>query len=59
MIEKLLYEYIDMFGDSFPMYQLARGKTDNEIEAIIKKCIDSKKSAYDLGLCTLDEDVIY
>lgn len=58
-MEELLRRYAEMFGDGFPSYQLARGKTDAEVMDIIKRCLEAGKDAYELGLVTDDLDIDY
>lgn len=58
-IDNYLKKYIDKFGEGFPMYQLGRGRSDDEIIEIIKGCIDSGMTAYEKGLVTDDEDIDY
>lgn len=41
-MENLLNEYEKKFNDNFPIF-LLRGKTDNELESIIKECIKNNK----------------
>lgn len=41
-MDELLFEYIDKFHENFPMF-LFRTKTEEEINEIIKQCIDSGK----------------
>ena len=57
--EELHEQYYDMFGESVPAYQICRGRTDEEIDAIIRECLEKKKDVYELGYCTLDDDVQY
>lgn len=52
-------KYRKAFGAGFPMYQLGRGRTDDEIKEIIDRCLAEGKDAYELGLVTDDEDVEY
>ena len=59
MLDKLLEEYIDKFGEGFPTYQVLRDKTEEESIKIIQECIDKGKDAYELGFCTLDDDIEY
>ena len=59
MIDEYLQKYVDAFGEGFPMYQLGRTRTDEEIISIIEKCLSENKTAYDLGLVTDDEDTEY
>ena len=57
--EELQKEYYEMFGESLPTYQICRGRTGAEIDAIVRECLEKGKDVYDLGYCTLDEDVQY
>jgi hypothetical protein len=50
MLEKKLEQYAKMFDDGFPMYQLGRGRTDEEIVELIDTCIKEKKDAYEINL---------
>ena len=59
MLEGYLQKYIDAFGEGFPMYQLGRGRTENEVIELIRQCLDAEQNAYDLGLVTDDEDIEY
>ena len=59
MLDVKLDQYINMFGEGFPMYQLGRGRTEEEIIDIIDRCLKEKKDAYELGLVTDEEDVFY
>lgn len=56
---ELLEKYREMFGENLPTYQICRGRTDAEIDAILRECIEKGKDVYDLGYCTLDEDAKY
>lgn len=58
-MDELLRDYAEEFGEGFPMYQIGRTRTDEETMAIIKRCLDSKKDAYELGYCTDELDVYY
>ena len=58
-IDDYLQKYVDTFGEGFPMYQLGRTRTDEEIIAIIEKCVNEQKTAYELGIVTDDEDIEY
>lgn len=49
-----LLKYLERFGEGFPTYQLARGRSDEEVIGMIKECLNAGKSVYDLGY--LDED---
>lgn len=55
MLDEYLAKYIEAFDDGFPMYQLGRGRTDDEIVEIIKRCLKAGKDAYELGLVELDD----
>ena len=57
--EELQEKYREMFGENLPTYQICRGRTDEEVNAILRECIDKGKDVYDLGYCTLDDDVKY
>lgn len=59
MLDKLLSEYADRFGDGFPMIPLAWGRTDDEVCELIRKCLKAGKDAYDLGLVSEDDDANY
>lgn len=52
-------KYAEKFGDGFPMFQIGRSRTDEEIVEIIKECIEKGKDAYELGYVTDDPDVLY
>ncbi|MEA4831579.1 MAG: hypothetical protein VB118_03060 [Oscillospiraceae bacterium] len=41
-MEKLLEQYVEMFGEGFPI-SIVRSKTDEEIKQILQDCINSKK----------------
>lgn len=57
--EELQEKYREMFGENLPTYQICRGRMDEEVNAILRECIDKGKDVYDLGYCTLDDDVEY
>jgi hypothetical protein len=57
--EQLQEQYYEMFGESLPTFQICRGRTDAEIDAILRECIEKGKDVYELGYCTLNEDVQY
>ena len=57
-LEKL-DEYAKMFGDGFPTIPLAWGRTEEEIIALIDDCIKAGKDAYELGLVSDDDDILY
>lgn len=56
---ELFEEYAKRFGDGFPMIPLGFGRTTEEVEAIIKRCLKEGKDAYELGLVEDDDEVIY
>ena len=58
-MDELLEQYAKTFGEGFPMIPLAWGRTEEEIMALIQKCLDSKKDAYELGLVQEDDDLQY
>lgn len=57
-MEKLYDEYLRLFGDGFPMFQM-QSKTEKEIKEILERCIKEKKDAYDLGYVSDDADIFY
>lgn len=59
MLMKKMEQYAKKFGDGFPMYQLGRGRTNEEIIEIIDRCLKAGKDAYDLGLVSDDDDIKY
>lgn len=59
MTDELLFEYLDRFGEGFPTFQMCRGRSEEESDAIIRECITKGKTAYELGYCSLDEDIQY
>jgi len=58
-MEEWLNKYADAFDDGFPMYQIGRTRTEDEVIDIIKECLSKKKDAYELGYCTDDLGVLY
>lgn len=58
-LETLEWMYLDKFGEGFPMFQLGRTRTDEELAGIIQRCLDEGKTVYDLGLVTAAENVEY
>lgn len=58
-LDKLLGLYAETFDDGFPMYQLGRTRSTEEVIGIIKRCLDEQKDAYQLGLVTADSDIDY
>lgn len=57
--EELQRQYYEKFGESVPTYQICRGRTDAEIDKIVRECLTKGKDVYELGYCTLDDDVEY
>lgn len=58
-VDEYLQKYVDTFGEGFPMYQLGRTRSDDEIISIIQKCLIQNKSAYEFGFVTDDTDIEY
>jgi hypothetical protein len=58
-IDDYLAKYAERFKEGFPMYQLGRGRADEEIIEIIERCLSEGKTAYELGLVEDDEDIFY
>ena len=58
-MDKYLEMYVEKFEEGFPMYQLGRGRSDDEIIEIIKKCLEAGKTVYELGLLKEDDDDLY
>lgn len=54
--EKAYRLYLEAFGDTFPMYQLGRGRTFEEVTEMIEKCLANKKDAYEMGYLPSPED---
>lgn len=59
MLEDKLDEYVQHFNDGFPMYQLGRGRSDEEIIKIINDCLSHNKDAYEMGYLEDDNEVLY
>lgn len=49
MLKEKMIEYNKMFGESFPTYPLMFTRSEEEIVAIIDKCLESRKDVYELG----------
>lgn len=47
--QKVFKEYANTFGDNFPMYQLGRDRSEDEVVEMIKRCLDEGKDVYELG----------
>lgn len=59
MLEEYMMKYKEAFLDSFPMIPLGWGRTENEVIAIIKECLEKKKDVYELGYIDDDEDILF
>ena len=55
----LFKEYAEKFGDGFPMIPVGFGRTEKEVEVLIKRCLKQGKDAYELGLVKDDDEVMY
>lgn len=49
-LKDYLNQYFEKFGDIFPMYPLAYSATESELIEMIKKCLDSGKDVYEIGI---------
>lgn len=58
-MDELLKAYAEEFGEGFPMFQVGMTRTNTETEEIIKRCLDLKQDAYELGYVTDDMDILY
>lgn len=58
-MDEKLDEYTARFGDGFPMIPLGFGRSEEEVIAIVDKCLELGKDVYELGLVTDDFDVKY
>lgn len=58
-LEEKMNQYEDAFGESFPTYPLMLTRTDDEIIAIIDRCLDAGKDVYEMGILKDDPDVKY
>lgn len=58
-MDEKLQEYVNKFGEGFPMMPVAWGRTEEEVIRIIDECIVKDKDAYALGYVEEDDDVIY
>ena len=43
MLDELLIEYAESFGENFPTFSLEGSMTENEMISVIKKCISEKQ----------------
>ena len=58
-LQTALERYYNRFGDWFPMYPLANGRTDSEVIDIIQSCLDSGKDVTAAGLYDDDTQDFY
>lgn len=58
-LDTYLEKYAKAFEDGFPMYQVGRGRNEEEVIEIIKRCLKVKKDVYELGLAVDDDEVEY
>lgn len=58
-LDQALDTYVLKFGDGFPTYQYMRGRTTRETIDAINRCIAEGKDAYEMGLVTDDDDILY
>ena len=58
-LDLLMFEYTKKFGEGFPSFQLFRDRPDEECVAIVERCINEGKTAYELGLVSVEEDLQY
>lgn len=59
MLEELMNQYLDRFGDGFPTFQLARTHSDAEVADMIKECLAQGKNVYEMGFVEDDPDELY
>lgn len=59
MLEELMNQYLEKFGDGFPTYQTARTNTDEEVADMIKECLAQGKDAYEMGFVEDDPEILY
>lgn len=59
MLDDKLDEYLSRFDDGFPMYQLGRGRANDEIIKIIDDCLKNGKDVYEMGYLEEDNEVYY
>lgn len=58
-MDEWLQKYAETFDDGFPMIPLAWGRTEEEVIAMIKSCIDAGKDAYEMGLVEDSDSIDY
>jgi hypothetical protein len=58
-MQELLKQYAQRFGDGFPTIPLAWGRTQEEVEDLIKQCLDAGKDAYEMGFVEDNTDLVY
>ena len=59
MLDEKLEQYLEAFGESFPMIPLAWGRTEKETISLIDECIQLGKNAYERGLVEDSADIDY
>ena len=59
MLDQKLKEYIQAFGEGFPMIPLGWGRSEEEVIEIIDRCLKEKKDAYALGYVEDGDDFQY
>lgn len=58
-MDEWLKKYAEAFDDGFPTIPLAFGRSDEEVIALIKQCLDAGKDAYDMGIIEDNTDLVY
>ena len=58
-MDEKLQEYVDRFGEGFPMMPLAWGRDEDEVIAMIDDCLSHDKNAYDMGFIEEDDEAEY
>lgn len=58
-MKQALDSYWKRFGDVFPTIPLAKGRTDEEVIAIINECLTKGKDVYELGYASNSRDILY
>lgn len=58
-LDDYMMEYLDKFGEGFPMYQLGRGRSQGEIIEMIKDCLENSLDVYEMGFLALPDDEEY
>lgn len=58
-LDEYLMRYLAKFGEGFPMYQLGRGRSNEEIIEMIKDCLELNMDVYEAGLLSDPEEEEY